>query len=106
VPAGLTLVALAVLFGVVRPALMTALAPPVDLEAEAAAAAAAEAKAKGGQLDAVVEDLNELPLDAMPGLLEAPAMNKKLEQARLLAKENPTAVANIVRDWVNGESAA
>jgi len=27
----------------------------------------------------------------------------KLESARALAKENPTAVANIVRDWVNGD---
>lgn len=93
VPAGLTLVALAVLFGLVRPAVMAALAPPV-----------VEAKEEG--LNAVVDDKQELSMDALPQLLEAPQMAKKLESARQLAKDNPTAVANIVRDWVNGESAA
>jgi flagellar M-ring protein FliF len=93
VPAGLTLVALAILFGLVRPAVMAAIAPAVD------------PNAKGQQLDAVVADANELPMDALPELLEAPQMARKLEHARQLAKDNPTAVANIVRDWVNGESA-
>jgi flagellar M-ring protein FliF len=93
VPAGLTLVALAVLFGLVRPAVMAAIAPPVVEERENA-------------LDAVVDDANELPMDALPVLLEAPQMARKLEHARQLAKDNPTAVANIVRDWVNGETAA
>jgi len=45
-------------------------------------------------------------MDALPQLLDAPQMSKKLESARQLAKDNPTAVANIVRDWVNGETAA
>ena len=49
---------------------------------------------------------NLLSMDALPELLEAPQMAKKLESARQLAKDNPTAVANIVRDWVNGEAAA
>ena len=93
VPAGLTLVALAVLFGLVRPAVMAALAPPVI-------------EAKDDGLNAVVDDPHELGMDALPELLEAPQMAKKLESARQLAKDNPTAVANIVRDWVNGESAA
>jgi flagellar M-ring protein FliF len=93
VPAGLTLVALAVLFGLVRPAVMAALAPAV-------------LEPKEDALNAVVDDANELPMDALPELLEAPQMAKKLESARQLAKDNPTVVANIVRDWVNGESAA
>ncbi len=93
VPAGLTLVALAVLFGLVRPAVMAALAPPV-----------VESSKEG--LNAVVDDANELSMAELPQLLEAPQMAKKLESARQLAKDNPTAVANIVRDWVNGESAA
>jgi flagellar M-ring protein FliF len=92
VPAGLTLVALAVLFGLVRPAVMAAIAPPV-------------VEARDETLDAIVDDKNELTMDALPELLEAPQMSKKLENARQLAKDNPTAVANIVRDWVNGESA-
>ena len=93
VPAGLTLVALAVLFGLVRPAVMAAIAPPVVEDKEQ-------------QLNAVIDDAHELPMDALPELLEAPHMAKKLESARQLAKDNPTAVANIVRDWVNGEAAA
>jgi flagellar M-ring protein FliF len=93
VPAGLTLVALAVLFGLVRPAVMAAFAPPV-----------VEDKTEG--LNAVVDDAHELSMDELPQLLEAPHMAKKLESARQLAKDNPTAVANIVRDWVNGEEAA
>ncbi len=93
VPAGLTLVALAVIFGLVRPAVMAALAPPIVEE-------------KAESLDAVIDDPQELAMDALPELLEAPQMAKKLENARQLAKDNPTAVANIVRDWVNGESAA
>jgi flagellar M-ring protein FliF len=92
VPAGLTLVALAVLFGLVRPAVMAALAPVVVEKEE--------------RLNAVVDDAQELSMDALPELLEAPHMAKKLESARQLAKDNPTAVANIVRDWVNGEAAA
>jgi len=95
VPAGLTLVALAVLFGLVRPAVMAALAPPP-----------APVDDKALELEAVVDDPNELPLDKMPELLEAPQMSKKLEAARQLAKDNPIAVANIVRDWVSGEAAA
>jgi len=93
VPAGLTLVALAVLFGLVRPAVMAALAP-------------AKAEPRDDGLNAVVDDNHELPMDSLPELLEAPQMAKKLESARQLAKDNPTVVANIVRDWVNGESAA
>jgi flagellar M-ring protein FliF len=32
--------------------------------------------------------------------LEAPANNDRLQMARALAKDNPAAVANIVRSWV------
>jgi flagellar M-ring protein FliF len=92
VPAGLTLVALAVLFGLVRPAVMAALAKP--------------AEAEKAELDVVADDAEELGMDALPEILEAPQMAKKLENARQLAKDNPTAVANIVRDWVNGETSA
>ena len=87
----LALVGLAVLFGLVKPAVMAALAKPDD--------------GKGEKLDAVVDDVDELPMH-MPELLAAPQMSKKLEDARVLAKENPTAVANIVRDWVNGDVSA
>jgi flagellar M-ring protein FliF len=92
VPAGLTLVALAVLFGLIRPAVMAALAKPVEVEK--------------AELDVVAGDNEEVGMDALPEILEAPQMAKKLENARQLAKDNPIAVANIVRDWVNGEASA
>jgi flagellar M-ring protein FliF len=38
-------------------------------------------------------------------MLEAPRDTAKLDAARALAKENPAAVALIVRDWVNGQPA-
>ncbi|HRH29764.1 MAG TPA: flagellar basal body M-ring protein FliF, partial [Aquabacterium sp.] len=37
---------------------------------------------------------------AMPAL-EAPALDGRLEAARRLAKENPVAMASLVRGWVN-----
>jgi flagellar M-ring protein FliF len=89
-PFALVLVALIALFGFVRPALKAATAPPPE--------------PVGGRVDEVVDDGAALPApDGLPQL-EAPRANEKLEAARKLAKENPAAVANIVRGWVNGEA--
>jgi len=85
VPTGLALVAMLVFFGLLRPALKIALAPP-------------PAPVPGAALTEVVDDTNELP--ALP----APKRSEHLESARALAKENPAAVAGIVRGWVNGET--
>ena len=90
VPAALVLVALIAVFGFIRPALRAARPPEPETAAES-------------QLNAVVDEQNELPLSELPAL-EAPAVNDKLERARILAKENPLAVANIMRDWINGEA--
>ena len=38
-------------------------------------------------------------------VLGAPRPNERLDAVRNLAKENPAAVAQIVRGWVNGEPA-
>ena len=84
VPLGLALVAMLVFFGVLRPALKVALAPK-------------PAPAPGAALTAVVDDRNELP--ALP----APKSIEYLAGARALAKDNPAAVAGIVRGWVNGD---
>lgn len=95
-PAAMTLVALIIVFGLIRPAVKAATAPPPE-----------PATAMGGQLDAVVADeekLPELEADALPALEEVKS-NSKLEAARILAKENPAVVANIVRNWVSGEAA-
>jgi flagellar M-ring protein FliF len=85
VPVGLGVVALLVFFGLLRPALKVALAPP-------------PAPVPGAALSTVVDDTNELP--ALP----APKSVAHLVSARTLAKENPAAVAGIVRGWVNGEA--
>jgi len=93
VPGALALVALGLIFGVIRPALK----PAVVVEA---------ADKRGQQLDAVVDDEAALPGAAHLPALEPPRENHKLETARQLAKENPAAVANIMREWVSGEVAA
>jgi flagellar M-ring protein FliF len=92
VPGALALVALGLIFGVIRPALK----PPGVVEADK----------RGQQLDAVIDDEAALPGSPQLPTLEAPRGNLKLETARQLAKENPAAVANIMREWVNGEVAA
>jgi flagellar M-ring protein FliF len=38
-------------------------------------------------------------------MLTGPDNNARLEQMRKMAKDNPAAVANVVRGWVNGEPA-
>jgi flagellar M-ring protein FliF len=38
-------------------------------------------------------------------MLEAPRNNERLVSARAVAKQNPAAVASIVRGWVNGSEA-
>jgi flagellar M-ring protein FliF len=94
VPGALALVALGLIFGVIKPALK----PPVVVEAEG--------DKRGQQLDAVIDDAAALPGEAHLPALEPPRENKKLDAARQLARDNPAAVANIMRDWVSGEAAA
>jgi flagellar M-ring protein FliF len=82
--AALGLLALVIVFGAIRPAIK----------------AAAEARVV---VNEVVDDSTEMPpvdVPALPspGQLEA---QQRIEQMRRLAKENPAAVANIVRSWVN-----
>jgi flagellar M-ring protein FliF len=91
VPSALAFVAMLVFFGLMRPALKAALAPPL--------APRSAAQAPGSMVAEVVDDEQELP--ALP----APKDNTNLESARALAKENPAAVAGIVRGWVSGEVA-
>jgi flagellar M-ring protein FliF len=87
VPAGLALVALVVFFGLVRPALKALLARPAPVA--------------GANIDIVSDD--EL-VPVAPRVLEGPKVTEKLAGARTLAKENPAAVASIVRGWVSGET--
>lgn len=87
VPGALTLLGLMVFFGMIRPAVRAALAPPEP----------------GANLN-VVEDEEISPTEAEVPKLPPPQANDNLQRARALAKENPAAVAGIVRGWVSGET--
>lgn len=94
-PAALALVALVIVFTLIRPAVKAATAPPPA------------PSPVGGQLDAVVAGDEKLPeLEGDPAVMALEdKSNGKLESARLLARQNPAVVANIVRSWVSGETA-
>lgn len=102
-PVGALLLGLVVLLGFVRPSMkmMRAPAPQPGQASDGAQR----------QLETVVGDDTERP-GLLPGL-EAPALDAppsahqlRLEDARRLAKDNPVAVANIIKTWVNGEAPA
>ncbi len=90
VPLAVVIVALIAVFGLIRPALRAAMPPKPEEKAET--------------VHEVVDDEELLP--GAPGMprLEAPVNSEKLERARALARDNPVAVANIVRDWMTGEA--
>lgn len=97
-PAALALVALVVVFALIRPAVKAATTTLTPITPTPV----------GGQLDAVVADDEKLPELGGPQAQGLPApeenkVNSKLEAARALARDNPAAVANIVRGWVSGE---
>ncbi len=102
-PLGLALVAAIIVFGVIRPVLRQA-APKDEVQ----------------RVEAIIDDPQELPpvgdgasaalghdvddlAPALPPPMDPKAQNR-LEAARQLAKENPAAVANILRGWVNGNA--
>jgi flagellar M-ring protein FliF len=87
VPAALVLVALLVVSGVIKPAFKAAAGPTI-----------------GRQLDAVVADSPHQPPPATPLALGAPLADKQLTDAREMAKQNPAAVAHIVRGWVGNDA--
>lgn len=91
VPSALALVALVIVFVLIRPALKAAL-QPTPAERNAALA--------------VVDDDEKLPVEPEPEILriESPKVSAQLSSARSFAKDNPSAVANIVRGWVNGDT--
>lgn len=94
-PVAMVGLGLLVLMGLVRPGMKLLKAPPVSLT-----------PIEGQpQLSAVLNDTPERPGLPMPGNASgAPAPEQlRLEDAKRLAKENPMAVANIVKGWVNGE---
>jgi len=89
VPGALVLVSLLIFFGLVRPGMKAMLAPPVLLP--------------GTQLNAVADEPQVLPSQAaLPG----PRSAEHLEGAKLLARQNPAAVAGILRGWVGSDQPA
>jgi len=102
-PVGLVLIGMIVLFGMVRP----------GLKAIASAKPVAQ-PATGNQLNALVSDTNERPglpspqggANALPAPSQEVPEQARLEGARQMARQNPVAVANIVKTWVNGDAAS
>ncbi len=102
-PLGTVLLAALVLFGLVRPGLKAMAKPPVPVVAEDDEAGDA------AQLDALVADDTERPplLTNSASDPAAPTIEQiRLEDARKLARENPVAVANIVKNWIGSEAPA
>lgn len=92
VPLAFVAIALIAVFGMIRPAIKAAAPLPPEEKPET--------------VDEVVDDAELLPgAEGMPKL-EAPVHSEKLDRARALARDNPVAVANIVRDWMSGETAS
>ena len=79
--------------------------PAVSAEAQAVAATALGPDGEPLQLDTVLDDQPERPaLLPKPESSEPTAEMLRLDDARRLAKENPVAVANIIKNWVSGEA--
>ena len=72
-----------------RPALKAMAAPPA---------------AESSQLDALEAEALERPALPSPGPAQPTPEQLRLEDARALARQNPIAVANIVKTWVNGDA--
>ncbi|MBV5322408.1 MAG: flagellar M-ring protein FliF [Ilumatobacteraceae bacterium] len=99
-PLGTLLFGALVLLGAVRPALKV-MAQPVLVPDETPA----------GTLDALESDEPDRPLLTGPGSagnqsIEMSPGDVALEEARKLTRDNPAAVANIVKTWINGEAPA
>ena len=102
-PLGTVLMAALVLLGMVRPALKSLAPVPAEI-------ATAEEMERAGQLDAIESETPDRPQLAGPGRTSDSAQPTSselmLEDARKLTRDNPAAVANIVKAWMNGEAPA
>jgi flagellar M-ring protein FliF len=100
-PVGTLLFGALVLMGAVRPALKVMAQPVVHVPQSE----------RSGQLDAIEADQPDRPLLTGPGatgsvVSEISPADLALEEARKLTRDNPAAVANIVKTWINGEAPA
>ena len=101
-PLGTLLFAALVLLGVIRPALKAIGQAPVS--------GATASRVRVNQLDAMESEMPERPQLAAPNassdLAQISAGEKQLDDARQLTRDNPAAVANIIKTWMNGEAPA
>ncbi len=101
-PLGTLLFGALVLMGVIRPAIKAMGTAPV---------AGAAGNVRMNQLDALESDMPERPQLSGPGAVseqqaQVSASEKQLDDARQLTRDNPAAVANIIKTWMNGEAPA
>ena len=98
-PLGTLLFGALVLMGAIRPALKVMSQPVQEVQTT-----------RTGGLDAIESDEPDRPLLAGPAggtqSNEPTASDLALEEARKLTRDNPAAVANIVKTWINGEAPA
>jgi flagellar M-ring protein FliF len=101
-PVGTLLFGALVLMGVLRPALKALAQAPVSN--------AGASNVRVNQLDALESEMPERPKLPSPGAsvdpVQASAGELRLEDARKLTRDNPAAVANIIKTWMNGEAPA
>jgi len=93
-PVGMSLFAALVLLGLVRPALKALGNKPKEIPMA------------GAQLDTLEAETPQraaLPAPKQGEPVPATPEQLRLEEARVLARQNPMAVANIVKNWVNGD---
>lgn len=100
-PLGTLALAALVLMGVIRPALKGLSQQQI--------ATSTSSDLGGMQLDALEAEQPERPQLSGPASTDpaqSTAAELRLEDARKLTRDNPAAVANIVKSWINGEAAA
>ncbi len=99
-PVGTLLFGALVLMGVVRPALKSLMKAP-------AGGSIGSVGQRVGQLDAIESEQPERPQLNAPRISNEPSQPSgselRLDDARKLTRDNPAAVANIVKTWINGE---
>jgi len=96
-PVGTLMFGALVLLGFIKPALKVLAQPPQKLAMAS------------HQLDAIESEEPDRPLLASPSnnLALGPTVGElAIEDARKLTRDNPAAVANIVKGWINGEAPA
>jgi flagellar M-ring protein FliF len=97
-PVGTLLFGMMILMGFVKPAMKTL------------AQSSPTARVRVNELDALVSETPERPQLMAPGSSAEAAGPSAgalaLEDARKLTRDNPAAVANIVKSWINGEAPA